>query len=306
MSGSTPETGGYVAPNFPNPQGPDDAHIIIYGYIPSFALCILAIVLYTIAFFVHLYEVARYKTWYFLPLSLGCALEILGYIFRALSAHKDPYNIIDFVIQYFMIVTAPVFISASIYVCLSRLITWATTEGLDLTRSRGAARWIKPKGILWGFISCDVVSTVIQIAGAALIGKKESDHKDATIPNNILLAGLAFQTFAFTVFLILLGLFRWTLQKQDKGTASHSKDTFIAALAGSSLLIYLRTSFRLAETSQGVFGYLSTHEVFFGVLEFAPVIVAVWILAVWHPARSLPQRNLPTGHVEEHAEGQKW
>lgn len=141
MSGSTPETGGFIAPNFSNPNGPHDAHIIIYGYIPSFALCLLAIVLFTLSFFLHLFEVARYKTLYFLPLSLGCALETLGYIFRALSAHKDPYNIIDFIIQYFMIVTAPVFISASIYVCLSRLITWATLEGFDLGKSRRVARW---------------------------------------------------------------------------------------------------------------------------------------------------------------------
>ena len=175
-----------------------------------------------------------------------------------------------------MIVTAPVFISASIYVCLSHLITWATISGFDLALASGAARAIKPKGILWGFVSCDVVATIIQIAGAALIGKKESNHKDPTVPNDILLAGLAFQTLAFTIFLILLGLFRWTLQQDKIFRASvRGKDTFIGALAAASLLIYLRTVFRLGETSQGVFGYLSTHEVFFGVLEFAPVAVAM-------------------------------
>lgn len=73
----------------------------------------------------------------------------------------------------------------------------------------------------------------------------------------------------------------------------------MAALASASLLIYLRTIFRLAETSQGVFGYLSTHQVFFGVLEFAPVVLAVWILAVWHPGRWLPQHNLPDHIMKE-------
>ena len=189
-----------------------------------------------------------------------------------------------------MIVTAPVFISASMYVCLSRLITWTTVSGFDLASAGGVARAIKPKWILWGFVSCDVVATIIQVAGAALIGASESNGKDPTVPNNILLAGLAFQTFAFTIFLGLLGLFRWALQ-QDKSfnTSVRGKDSFVAALAAASLLIYLRTMFRLAETSQGVLGYLSTHEVFFGVLEFAPVVVAVWILAVWHPGRWLPK-----------------
>lgn len=42
--------------------------------------------------------------------------------------------------------------------------------------------------------------------------------------------------------------------------------------------MFVRTVFRLVETAQGVFGYLSVHEVFFGTLEFAPVGVAVWLL----------------------------
>ena len=211
----------------------------MYGDIPSLTLCILAIILFILSFILHLFQLIKYRTWYF---SLGCLLEIIGYIFRVLSAHKNPYNIIDFMIQYCMIVTAPVLINASIYVCLSHLITWATIPGFDLASASGAARAIKPKGILWGFVSCDVVATIIQIAGAALIGKKESNHKDPTVPNDILLAGPAFQTLAFTVFFILLDLFRWTLQQDKVFRASvRGKYTFIGALAAASLLIYLRT-----------------------------------------------------------------
>ena len=288
MSGSTPETGGSVDPSFPNPQGPNDAHIIIYGYVPSFALCILAIILFTLSAVVHLFQAIRYRTFYFLPLTFGCAIEIVGYIFRALSSRKDPYNIIDFVVQYFCIVTAPVFISASIYVCLSRLITWAGRHGFSKPEGekRGLGRWLNPKWILWGFVTCDVISTIIQVAGAALVGSKESKHESATVPNNILLAGLAFQTFAFTIFLVLLATFRVSLAgARNMQAVVRAKDPFFAALAAASLLIYLRTIFRLAETSQGVFGYLSSHEGFFGGLEFAPVVVAVGLLAGWHPGR---------------------
>lgn len=64
----------------------------------------------------------------------------------------------------------------------------------------------------------------------------------------------------------------------------------------TSALIFLRTIFRLAETAQGVFGYLSTHEVFFGTLEFTPVVVGVGILAFWHPGRWFPREGkLDTG-----------
>ena len=55
------------------------------------------------------------------------------------------------------------------------------------------------KAILDIFITADVVSTIIQVAGAALIGSAESGSRSLTTPNNILLAGLAFQIFSFLV-----------------------------------------------------------------------------------------------------------
>jgi len=289
---STPDRrGGYIFPLFPPPNGPNDAPIIIYGYIPSFALCILAITLFTLASILHARSLLKYKTYYFLPLTLACILETIGYAFRTLSSRRDPYNVIDFVVQYFMIVTAPVFISASIYVCLSRLIMWA--EGGEVGWRREGRWWFRPRVVLWSFVAADVVSTVVQIAGAASIGKAESNRKSPKVPNNILLGGLAFQTFAFTIFLILLAAFRYVLSTGAKRPAAvRAKDPFFAALGGASLLIYLRTIFRLAETSQGVFGYLSSHEGFFGGLEFAPVVVAVWVMAAWHPGRWIPGRRV--------------
>lgn len=210
-------------------------------------------------------------------------MEVVGYIFRSLSSRKDPYSVINFVVQYFFIVVAPVFISASIYVCLSKLIGWAAAEGGFDTRSRA---WLRPKLILWGFVACDVVATVLQIAGAGLIGSAESHRKSPAVPNDILLAGLVFQTFAFTIFLSLFAVFVVSLYR-DRSLRPHlaRKGPFFLALEVASLLVYLRTIFRLAETAQGVFGYLSSHEAFFGALEFAPIVIAVWVLGIWHPGR---------------------
>jgi hypothetical protein len=49
----------------------------------------------------------------------------------------------------------------------------------------------------------------------------------------------------------------------------------------------LRTCFRLAETAEGLLATLSTHEVYFGCLEFAPIVIAVYLLVYWHPGRWL-------------------
>ena len=225
------------------------------------------------ALLVHSYLTIRHRTWYFTTFIAGTAMEIIGYIFRILSSQQDPYSVPWFVVQYFFIVVAPVFFSAGIYTIVSVLIN---TYGHKYST-------IPPKVVLGVFITCDVIATIVQIAGAALVGVAYSNRNDPTTPNHILLAGLAFQVFSFAVFLLVLGLTLW--RSRQSPVSVHR--TFLIALIVATLAVYLRTCFRLAETAQGLEQFLSTHEVFFGCLEFAPIIVAVYAFTYWHPGRWL-------------------
>jgi hypothetical protein len=118
-----------------------------------------------------------------------------------------------------------------------------------------------------------------------LIGVASSNRKDTTTPNNILLGGLAFQAFTFLLFIILLAAF--AINARGELFRRVSKAFYISFTAAVSLF-YLRVCFRLSETSEGLFGTLNTHEVYFGTLEFMPVVLAVWLLAAWHPGRCVP------------------
>jgi len=180
------------------------------------------------------------------------------------------------VLQYFFIVVAPVFFSAALYTLLSILIAAVGRAYSPLP----------PRLILWAFVLCDVVATVVQVAGAALIGSAESHRTSPVTANRILLAGLAFQVFSFAVFLVLLGVFLWRARKVAGGVTMMP---LTVALVGASLLIYLRTCFRLAESAQGVQGPLSSSEGCFGGLEFAPVVLAVWAFNIWHPGKWVPR-----------------
>jgi hypothetical protein len=143
------------------------------------------------------------------------------------------------------------------------------------------SRILGKKFILWTFITADIICTAVQIAGAAFTGNRESEDKDPRIVNSILLAGLAIQSFFFLLYLSILVFFVLTVWRDPIFKTTFRKiRTFIGALKGSSLLV--------VETSQGVFGFSSSHEAFFGTLEFAPMILAVAILAVWHPGRKIP------------------
>ncbi|KAI5265633.1 RTA1 like protein [Aureobasidium subglaciale] len=251
-----------------------DSSIIIYGYIPSLVLSIIAIVLFAIGLAGHVFFLSKYRTWYFVPVAVGTAMEIIGYIFRILSNVDDPYAVPYFVAQYFCIVVAPVFFSASIYTIASVLIDFYGREYSP----------IPPKLVLWGFVGCDILATALQVAGAALVGTAYSGgNGNPSTYNNILLAGLAFQVFSFALFLIV---FAWILVKA-KASPQKVGVGFLASVGVAALAVYLRTCFRLAETAEGLLQKLSSHEVYFGCLEFAPMVVAVVLLLYGHPGRWL-------------------
>jgi uncharacterized membrane protein len=247
-----------------------------FRYTPSLVVGVLGVVLFFIALIAHSYLLIRHRTWYFSTVIVGLVAEIIGYAFRILSSQRDPYSITFFVAQYFCIVVAPVCFSAAIYTLVSVMINIYGRQYSPLP----------PKAILGIFITCDVVATIIQVAGAALVGVAYSNRKNPNIPNNILLAGLVFQVFSFAVFLFIL---IWTLRRAQKSPVSINSG-FLIALIVATLAVYLRTCFRLAETAEGLMQSLSTHESFFGCLEFTPIVVAIYLFTYWHPGRWLTKR----------------
>lgn len=125
----------------------------------------------------------------------------------------------------------------------------------------------------------------MQITGAASIGTAESKDQNPTIANHILTAGLAFQVFSFLTFIVLLTILLYRMRKVSETSVT----PFTMALITATMLVYLRTCFRLAETAQGVQKSLFTHEVYFGCLEFAPIVVAVFIFNAYHPGKWIPR-----------------
>ena len=91
-----------------------------------------------------------------------------------------------------------------------------------------------------------------------------------------------------SVFVLVSGGFMWRARRALKRAGLVG---FAVVFGVATLLVYLRTIFRLAETAEGLFGTLQTHEVYFAVLEFAPVAAAVGLFAGWHPGRYLGVRK---------------
>lgn len=114
-----------------------------------------------------------------------------------------------FVVQYFFIVVAPVFFAAAIYLVLQRLI-WSAGPSVSP---------LSPKAVFAIFLTLDIITIIMQIIGAALIGVQESNGNSPDAANDILIAGLAIQSASFAVFLIILMVCVARLERQLASTA---------------------------------------------------------------------------------------
>ncbi|WWC69309.1 uncharacterized protein I206_103247 [Kwoniella pini CBS 10737] len=305
----------YKGPINPNPKD-DEASIIIYSYIPSLTLGIIGVLTFTIIVSFQLFYIFFNKNknknknktkWFHILLLIGSFMEIGGYSAR-LSSHKRPFVISSFVAQYFLIVVAPVLFSAAIYLSLSLAIRgYKGSEKLLI---------ISPKKVLIFFVTADVITTIIQVVGAALIGSSESakvrGNSSKVTPqqaNNISLAGLSIQCFSFTIFLCILifsiyksyYLKNYLIQIQIKNIKQLR--LFLNIILITSLLILIRTTFRLSEIGQGFFGFASTHEFLFGILEYLPVILTLFIWSLLPPSKFLKNLNDDRERLDSNLEG---
>jgi hypothetical protein len=114
--------------------------------------------------------------------------------------------------------------------------------------------------------------------------------------NNIMIAGLAFQVATLLLFILLAVDFAWrtysrrgilqvTALEHQRAQLHRSWPfrAFLVALSLSTLLIFTRCVFRVAELSEGWEGHLAKTQKYFVGLESAIIIAAVLLLSLCHP-----------------------
>jgi hypothetical protein len=78
------------------------------------------------------------------------------------------------------------------------------------------------------------------------------------------------------------------------------------ALAGAMVVscigVLVRSIYRTIELSEGYVGFLSSHEVYFYVLDFVPLIVALLAYIPFWPGRFIPH-NAPNALINDAEEG---
>ncbi|KAK3330909.1 RTA1 like protein-domain-containing protein [Apodospora peruviana] len=218
----------------------------------------------------------------------GVILEILGYAGRVMS-WKNQWDENGFLMQICCLTIAPAFLAAGIYLCLRRIVYVFGPEN-----SR-----IAPEMYTRIFIPCDVISLVLQAAGGAMASIASHNGESVDTGDNIMIAGLAFQVFTLLLFIgcsIDFALKVYRRQRKYGADAFDQSDVarktrgswqfkgLLAALTISTICIFWRSVFRVAELSQGWEGPLMKRQDLFIGFEGVMIIVSCLVMNVFHPS----------------------
>ena len=108
---------------------------------------------------------------------------------------------------------SPAFITASIYLCLSRIVTLYDPT-ISVSR-------LKPLTYSYIFVTADIISLILQAAGGA-IAAIANDKKTSNLGVNVMIAGLAFQVVSVALFILICLDFGWRLKRSGAYRPIHS------------------------------------------------------------------------------------
>lgn len=196
---------------------------------------------------------------------------MLGYGVRA-GAHNKTGKLMPYCIQSMFILVAPALFAASIYMTLGRTITSVHADRHSM---------LKPSRLTKTFVLGDVLSFVIQGGGAGMSAVQKPGF--AKWSERIVIAGLVIQIVAFGLFCVVSVVFHRRMKRapttESIGTLVPWEST-LYMLYGVSILVMVRSIFRVVEYAQGYTGYALSHEwtlyAFDAILMWAVTVIFAW------------------------------
>ncbi|KAK6209284.1 hypothetical protein LQW54_006388 [Pestalotiopsis sp. IQ-011] len=258
---------------------------------PSLAAAVVFVSLFAITTILHLVQLIRKRTWYFIPFVIGGIFETIGYIGRTVSATQTPnWTLNPYIIQTLLLLIAPALFAASVYMILGRIVRLVD----------GAPHSIIPVQWLTKiFVATDVISFFMQGAGGGMLSSAKN-QSGLELGENIIIGGLVVQLVGFSVFIVVASIFHWrTVRQPTEASRTIAVDwqRFMYVLYAVSALILVRSVFRTVEYAQGFGGSLQQSEVWLYVFDATLMFLASALLVVWHPSQIVAGRGRARGNM---------
>ncbi|KAJ3336095.1 hypothetical protein HDU93_003653, partial [Gonapodya sp. JEL0774] len=251
----------------------------VFRYEPSTPLAIVFLSLFAVVTVAHAIQLYRSRAWFMITFLLGCALEVLGFVFRIKAkeiAQEISRNTKLYSGQFACIVLAPIFFAAGVYILLSRMVNLLGTQYCP----------INPRRIAQIFITSDVLAFVVQIAGTLVLLSAEGNFDQFNVGLKILIAGLAVQVIAILVYMVL------AIRVYIK--AKHIKGLWHRLMWSNlfcSGLILIRNTFRVIEFWDGFESPIAKTEALVYTLDAGLMVVVAVAFLIVNPVTTLKKDN---------------
>lgn len=257
--------------------------------------------------------------WYFgAVLLIGSGLTFAGYLSRCISVGNESDEN-PFLSQFITLTISPAFVMAGLYYMLGRMLVFHGDHFSIL----------RPRWFSYIFISCDILSIVIQAIGGGVAAGALSEKQSTLTGTHTMVAGIAFQVVSMSFFIFVLAefviksLFHNTNQvpfslsnlfallfntKRGKELRELLEPNYVPnylevrqkklfpyvtlSLFAGTAFIYIRCIYRLVELSQGWSGFLIRHQAFLMSLDALQVAFTCGLMIIFHPYFSWGTRKL--------------
>jgi len=281
-----------------------------FDYCPSFGAAVALSVLFGLVSIAHVFLAAKHRKPFCWVVIMSALWQTAGYSIRSFNITRQAESGV-YTAQFLLILLAPLWVNAFVYMTLGRMIHFFLAAGED--RIFG----VRARKVTKMFVWFDISAFIVQLAGGLMSSGDDVSAKTAKIGLNIYTGGVGLQLAFIAVFCCIAVQFQRVLKKQDvmysremamgtfgaytnsyqpasetPATEHHeSNRTYMTArpllittwLALS--LIILRNLYRLIEYAiGGVNGNtITNHEWFMYVFDAVPMLAALIVLAAYHP-----------------------
>jgi hypothetical protein len=261
----------------------------LWNYLPSVAAAVIFILLFIVTAGLHGWRMFKTRTWFCIPFFIGCLFEIMGYFGRAL-AHNRTDALGPYIMQSIFTLVAPALFAASIYMTLGRIMRHVKGEHHSVIRIKWLTR---------SFVIGDVLSFLVQGNSAALMFKAST----VKMGENLVLLGLFIQLISFGLFFLTAIIFERRMRREptaESYTVEVSWLQHLRVLYTISVLIMIRSIFRVVEYAEGQTGYSLKHEWTLYMFDAVPMFIVTVIYFVWYPSQlTAPLPLVPSMEAQE-------
>jgi RTA1 like protein len=253
----------------------DGIDFVLYRYIPSLPLAIISVVVFGLLTLAQTYRMFRTRSWFCVPFIIGGLFETIGYTGRAIS-HSDKEALPPFIIQSLLLLLAPALFAASIYMTLGRIIV--AVQGAHLSVIP-----IRRQTLI--FVCGDVLAFMTQSGGGSL--QASGSASSFKTGEKIILGGLGMQILFFGFFVVCSTIFHLRCRKNPTPASMDPRmpwQQMIVMLYTVSMLILVRSVFRIIEYSGGNDGYLLRQEWPVYALDALLMAITMLVFLIRYPA----------------------